>query len=269
MDPPRSLPPRPSIEHLRNQAKSLLRAYRSGDVEIVSRIRGSIPRLARASETEVLRGKFSLHDAQLILAREYGFQDWAALGRHVERTLEEQISALTEHLKQGEDIMINPEIIEKDEFTVVGLEAPFIGALSPDANNFQVIGPLWGSFFERVGEVQNRIVKAHYGVISCPPESERSHPHECQYLAGVLVSEVDDLPDGMTSHDVPATTFAVFTHRGLIDNLPETLHQAYKVWLPQSGYKFAGLEVEQYDERFSPGSQEDSEWETWIAVTRD
>ena len=40
--------------------------------------------------------------------------------------------------------MIEPEIVQKGAFTIVGMEASFIGALSSDTNNFQVI-PLSGT----------------------------------------------------------------------------------------------------------------------------
>ncbi len=161
--------------------------------------------------------------------------------------------------------MMPPEIIEKDEFTVVGIEAPFIVAL----NNFEVIAPLWRSFFERIGEVTERTGTSSYGVIYGRPEGERSHPQECQYLAGAPVGEVGGLPDGMISYVVPPTTFAVFTHRGPIENITETHSYVNKEWLPQSGYTYAGLEIEQYDERFDAESPEESEMEMWFAVTKD
>jgi ankyrin repeat protein len=68
------LPERPDLEHLKNQAKALLRAYRESDPQAAGRFRslplppGVAPKLA---------------DAQRLVAREYGFPSWAKLKAHV------------------------------------------------------------------------------------------------------------------------------------------------------------------------------------------
>ena len=130
--------------------------------------------------------------------------------------------------------MNEPEIMQKDAFTLVGVEAPFIGALSPDSNNFEVIPPLWDQFVDRIEEIEHRSDKACYGLVLTPPVGERSHPDELLYVAGAVVSEVSSVPEGMVSREVPAATYAVFTHRGPIGNLPETIRFAMDVWLPRS-----------------------------------
>ena len=43
MPPSTFLPARPNLEHLRNQAKDLLRAYRSGEPSAISRFRECLP----------------------------------------------------------------------------------------------------------------------------------------------------------------------------------------------------------------------------------
>src|SRR5262249_26170045 len=73
------LPARPSLEHLRKQAKELLRAYRVGDTVAVEQFRARIPRLA----DPVPPDEMILADAQFVLAREYGFENWAGLVHHV------------------------------------------------------------------------------------------------------------------------------------------------------------------------------------------
>lgn len=82
--PARQLPSRPSLEQLKNQAKDLLKAHRSGDSDACARIQASFPRLSSASPSDILRADFSLQDAQLVLAREYGFEGWPRLKSHVE-----------------------------------------------------------------------------------------------------------------------------------------------------------------------------------------
>ena len=162
--------------------------------------------------------------------------------------------------------MIEPEIVQKEAFTIVGMEASFIGALSPDANNFELVPALWHRFINRLDEVESRTDEACYGLIITRPERERSHPDELLYVAGAAVRGVASIAEGMVSHTVPASTFAVITHRGPIADLPETILCAMEEWLPGSGYRWNLLEVERYDHRFSIESPQDSEMETWMGI---
>jgi AraC family transcriptional regulator len=162
--------------------------------------------------------------------------------------------------------MLEPQIIEKPALTFVGLEAPFIHALSPETNNFQVIPPLWEKLDQRAGEVQGRIGKAMYGIIYSRPESERSHPDELQYIAAVQASAQSAVPEGMVSRTIPAGPFAVFLHRGPIQKIGETCYEIYRVWLPPSAWKHSDIaDVELYDERFACEAKE-PEMEYWISV---
>ena len=78
------LPPKPNLEQLKNQARDLLTAHRAGTSEASQRIRASLRRLSSASDPEVREAKFTLRDAQSVLAREYGFPSWAKLKTHIE-----------------------------------------------------------------------------------------------------------------------------------------------------------------------------------------
>ena len=62
-----------SLEHLRKQAKKLLKAYRAGDTAEVERVRAHCD-----------GGEFTLNDAQFVLAREYGFASWPKLVAELE-----------------------------------------------------------------------------------------------------------------------------------------------------------------------------------------
>ena len=71
-----SLPPHPNLEQYRKQAKDLLKAWKSRDVEAVERVRKFHPRKGEPS--------FGLAGAQLTVAREHGFESWPKFARHVE-----------------------------------------------------------------------------------------------------------------------------------------------------------------------------------------
>lgn len=80
----KSLPARPNLEQLKNQAKDLLKSHNSGDPEAHQRIRENHPEWSKSSAPEIRAAKLSLGDAQLVIAREYGFTSWPKLKAHVE-----------------------------------------------------------------------------------------------------------------------------------------------------------------------------------------
>lgn len=73
----RPLPARPSLEYERKQAKALLRRLRAGDPDVLERARGLHPGFGSADPASA-----RLADAQLVLAREYGFASWPRLVRY-------------------------------------------------------------------------------------------------------------------------------------------------------------------------------------------
>jgi ankyrin repeat protein len=73
------LPARPSLEQLRKQAKELLRAYRASDPAATARLRAHKSNLTGPTGGQ----SAALADAQFVLAREYGFESWPKLKRHV------------------------------------------------------------------------------------------------------------------------------------------------------------------------------------------
>jgi len=80
----KSLPSRPNLEQLKNQAKDLLKSVHSADVEALERIRASHPDYSNASDDKMRAARFLLTDAQLVVAREYGFPTWPKLKERVE-----------------------------------------------------------------------------------------------------------------------------------------------------------------------------------------
>jgi catechol 2,3-dioxygenase-like lactoylglutathione lyase family enzyme len=72
------------LEAYRKLAKQLVRWHRAGDYSIGGRIRG-LPRYRDLTDAETLKLTFPLGEAQEIIAREAGFDSWAALKAAVER----------------------------------------------------------------------------------------------------------------------------------------------------------------------------------------
>jgi len=72
------LPARPSLESLRKQAKKLARDIVAGNVGAIARARAQLPQA---------EPPLSQRDAQLVLAREYGFPGWKGLVEEVKQRL--------------------------------------------------------------------------------------------------------------------------------------------------------------------------------------
>ena len=71
------LPARPNLEMQQKRAKGLLRAAWEGDAAALERIRALHPRPPTADA-------LTLADAQLVIARGYGFESWAAMKRKID-----------------------------------------------------------------------------------------------------------------------------------------------------------------------------------------
>jgi hypothetical protein len=78
------LPSRPSLDHLKHQARDLQRAHQSGDPQALARLEAALPGH---------QGRLSLAKAQTVIAREHGLSSWSNLKAEVERMLLEQLRA--------------------------------------------------------------------------------------------------------------------------------------------------------------------------------
>jgi hypothetical protein len=78
MTTPKSLPARPSLESLRKQAKRLVRDIAAGDANAIGRARVQLPHVAQP---------LTQRNAQLVIAREYGYAGWQDLTAEVSKRL--------------------------------------------------------------------------------------------------------------------------------------------------------------------------------------
>lgn len=76
--PTQPLPKNPSLENLRKQAKSLRKSVLANEPDALDRVREFHPR-----KDDALK-KFSLNDAQLVIARSHDFASWSRLKQFVE-----------------------------------------------------------------------------------------------------------------------------------------------------------------------------------------
>lgn len=91
----RPLPPRPSLEFEHKEAKALLRRLRAGDPDSLARARSRHPAIASTPPVRI-----RLADAQLVIAREYGFASWPRLVRYFEDLDRQQHAQRTIHSRE-------------------------------------------------------------------------------------------------------------------------------------------------------------------------
>ncbi|HEV8125062.1 MAG TPA: ankyrin repeat domain-containing protein [Gemmatimonadales bacterium] len=92
----RILPPRPNLEHLKAQAKALLRSLEEKSSDALERYRAIAP--------AALSSAPKLADAQFVIAREYGFESWPRLKSHVVSVARDvdPVQALVSAVKSGD-----------------------------------------------------------------------------------------------------------------------------------------------------------------------
>lgn len=82
--PARQFPSKPDLNHLKHQAKDLLKLHADHDRGVAQRIREFHPDFKLATDGDIFAAALRLNDAQFTIAREYGFKSWARLKAHVE-----------------------------------------------------------------------------------------------------------------------------------------------------------------------------------------
>jgi hypothetical protein len=79
----RRLPERPHLDVPKREARELLKEWRAGSPAALDRIRRRHPKFREANPGEISAAKFLLNDAQWVVAREYGFSNWAQLKERI------------------------------------------------------------------------------------------------------------------------------------------------------------------------------------------
>lgn len=98
----RTLPLRPNLDQLKIQANELHRDHREGHPSAAARIVAHHPEMKSLSLQAVLDQPLSLADAQLVIAREYGFESWPTLKHRVE--LADAVAKFTPHPRFDEAV---------------------------------------------------------------------------------------------------------------------------------------------------------------------
>lgn len=80
----------PNLQNLKKQAKQYLRWHRDRYYPVAARIRALLPRYRDMSDRDVLAASFKLTDAQHLVAKAAGFENWDALRKGIQPMTDEQ-----------------------------------------------------------------------------------------------------------------------------------------------------------------------------------
>lgn len=156
----KELPATPNLEQYKKQAKDLVKDRQDGIAGALGRIRRHHPRFHKQPDTQEIRNRrFTVTDAQLVIAREHGFESWPKFANHIETirliqsvgSLADPVSAFIEAacvprhsghnsgtLEHAETILSRyPEVAKSSIYTAAVLadEAAVLGFLSRDAQS--------------------------------------------------------------------------------------------------------------------------------------
>jgi AraC-like DNA-binding protein/predicted transcriptional regulator YdeE len=149
------------------------------------------------------------------------------------------------------NISLAPDILEHRAMRMVGLPTDYYGVDSEKNNLGKRLPPLWAQFMVRVGEIANRAPGTCYGVVApAGPDTEK-----LRYLACIEVKGPGTVPPGMVTMEIPASTYARFTHRGPAQNVDATVNYVYSSWLLSTSHTHTlGPDLEIYGAQYHPTS---------------
>ncbi len=206
------------------------------------------------------------YESQEAFSRAFKRRFGTAPGAYRERRIHASIPARQPYSMEALRSMIGgidmePTIVHKPEFTIVGLEGP-----SSQANNR--IPALWDAFLPRGGEIKDPVPGGgSYGICGYLDVKTMDENTEWTETVGAEAYGKAPLPQGMVKKTMPARRYAVFCHKGALDTLRTTYDYIYKTYLPKSGLALAHADdFEYYDQRFSLSDPERSEMFIYIPL---
>ena len=144
----KKLPARPSLDSLRKQAKKLARDIDARDANAITRARAKLP------QAEL---PLSQRDAQLVLAREYGFSGWKDLVREVKQRLGRGLEWAA---SEARSIIHDNDI---DGLRRLLAEYPELLAWKADENDGGLLGMAAGSY----GDSFDPVSEQHFTRAAC------------------------------------------------------------------------------------------------------
>lgn len=168
---------------------------------------------------------------------------------------------VTEQLLQSlsKGTTMEPKVVQRPALHVAGLSSRY---KQQTRHNIPL---LWERFIGQLAQVK-RVNQETYGIFEGAESCEGASEVEIIYLAATQVSEDAALPKGWERKSLPGGSYLVFTHKGPISKIRETIDYIWGVWLPQSRHiRREAPDFELYDERFKMEDPE-SEVDLYIPI---
>ncbi len=128
-----------------------------------------------------------------------------------------------------------PKIVLNNEILVIGL----MQIVKPGDKS---IHKLWRDLNSRKSEIVNA-VKPNYMLGLSEYMPDITDESEFVYFACIEVDDLCNIPQGMKTKVICPSKYAVFSHKGPIEELKKTYNYIYGAWLPYSGYELAELDT--------------------------
>jgi len=128
---------------------------------------------------------------------------------------------------------------------------------------------LWQEFMPQRGMIINKVRNDLFSLQVYPPSyfENFSPANEFQKWALVEVSDLDNIPEGMSPFILLPGLYAVFHYKGLNTD-PSIFEYIFRTWLPSSGYVLDQRpHFEILGEKYK-NNDPDSEEEIWIPVRK-
>ncbi len=141
--------------------------------------------------------------------------------------------ALFDHLRQ--DIQLEPEIIHRPKQILIGFDTQIPSPFGTDDSYCHMLFQSWMKLLAQQEKVAHRIQHTYYG-LTISPSGNFTEP-ELRYMAGIPVTKLESLPEGMSSYELPEQQIALFHVFDVeADTVGKTIDYVYGYWLPNSKY---------------------------------
>lgn len=171
-------------------------------------------------------------------------------------------TGLLNHLVRN--VTVHPKILELPEIKVAGIR----GETTLRDNRLQ---ELWGRANSLYSQIPNRVPNGRaFGICeACAENTLYTMNDDILFteVAGTEVSSFEGLTDPFVPKVIPGGRYAVFTHRGTLQMLPQTFDYIWGTWFLTTKEELDWREdFELYDERFLGYNHPDSEVDLYIPV---
>lgn len=164
------LPARPSLEHQQKLAKRLLHEVFAGEAEAIARVQAFLP-------GKTALESMKLHHAQLVVARGYGFDSWAAMKRKIESLTKSPSERFDMAVREG-DAETARELLAKHAHIRAAINEPRFDYNSPAIHQAKKNLPLVDLLLEYGADINARSTfwAGGFGILEYDLTLEQARP---------------------------------------------------------------------------------------------